>query len=97
MAHGPFVIFSDVVVWNGKDEFNKCSFNVHALSTSITSVKSFRTKTIWYNQVESIATSRGFPAELGKHPSNLNTRQENGGTHGNNALESHNIITLNIL
>ena len=44
-----------------------------------------------------IATSRGFPAELGKHPSNLNTRQENCGTHGNNALESHKLITLNVL
>ena len=45
----------------------------------------------------SIATSRGFPAELGKHPSNINTRKENGGAHGHNASESHKLITLNVL
>ena len=44
-----------------------------------------------------IAFHRGFPAELGKHSSNVNTRKENGGAHGNNASESHKLITLNVL
>ena len=40
-------------------------------------------------EYRSIATSRGFPAELGKHPSNVNVHEKNmAAPNGNNASKS---------
>ena len=44
-----------------------------------------------------MATSRGSPTELGKHPSNENTRTKNGGAHVNNVSERNKLMTLNVL
>lgn len=44
------------------------------------------------------ANFRGCPTELGKHPSNVNTRKKYGGAHVNNASERRNkLMTLNVL
>ena len=40
-----------------------------------------------------MATFRGSPAELGKHP----TRKKNGGAHGDNGFERNRFMTLNVL